>query len=143
MLTIRGMIRIATMFVILIIGLIAGPAVSLYGSPTVSPVTAAAWAAEHARVDDPDDDREGDRHERGQEHAPDRRAGHDRDRAPVLGPRRPLHDPRVLAELAPHLLHHLAAHAPDGHHRERREEERHQAADEEARDHPRVVQREE
>ena len=31
----------ATIFVILIIGLIAGPAVSLYGSPTVSPVTAA------------------------------------------------------------------------------------------------------
>src|SRR3954451_7053744 len=41
-----GMIRIATMFVILIIGFIAGPAVSLYGSPTVSPVTAAAWASE-------------------------------------------------------------------------------------------------
>jgi len=34
------------MFAILIIGLIAGPAVSLYGSPTVSPVTAAAWASE-------------------------------------------------------------------------------------------------
>ena len=34
------------MFITLIIGLIAGPAVSLYGSPTVSPVTAAAWAAE-------------------------------------------------------------------------------------------------
>ena len=32
------------MFAILIIGLIAGPAVSLYGSPTVSPVTAALWA---------------------------------------------------------------------------------------------------
>ena len=29
----------ATILVILIIGLIAGPAVSLYGSPTVSPVT--------------------------------------------------------------------------------------------------------
>src|SRR5262249_32943115 len=41
-----GMERIATMFAILIIGLIAGPAVSLYGSPTVSPVTAAAWASE-------------------------------------------------------------------------------------------------
>src|SRR6478672_10981608 len=41
-----GMIRIATMFVILIIGLIAGPAVSLYGSPTVSPVIEAAWASE-------------------------------------------------------------------------------------------------
>src|ERR671910_3377367 len=41
-----GMIRMATMLAILIIGLIAGPAVSLYGSPTVSPVTAAAWASE-------------------------------------------------------------------------------------------------
>src|SRR5881398_1745758 len=40
------MIRIATMFTTLIIGLIAGPAVSLYGSPTVSPVTEAAWANE-------------------------------------------------------------------------------------------------
>src|SRR5919112_1852189 len=36
----------ATMFVILIIGLTAGPAVSLYGSPTVSPVTAALWASD-------------------------------------------------------------------------------------------------
>jgi hypothetical protein len=44
--TMIGMIRIATMFAILIIGLIAGPAVSLYGSPTVSPVTAAACASE-------------------------------------------------------------------------------------------------
>ena len=34
------------MFITLIIGLIAGPAVSLYGSPTVSPVTAAACALE-------------------------------------------------------------------------------------------------
>jgi hypothetical protein len=40
------MIRIATMFATLIIGLIAGPAVSLNGSPTVSPVTDAAWASE-------------------------------------------------------------------------------------------------
>src|SRR5436309_2638776 len=37
-----GMIRMATMLATLIMGLIAGPAVSLYGSPTVSPVTAAA-----------------------------------------------------------------------------------------------------
>src|SRR5205807_2627165 len=44
--TISGMMRIATMFATLIIGLIAGPAVSLYGSPTVSPVTDAAWASE-------------------------------------------------------------------------------------------------
>src|SRR3954471_22024655 len=41
-----GMIRIATTLAILIIGLIAGPAVSLYGSPTVSPVTDAEWASE-------------------------------------------------------------------------------------------------
>src|SRR5688572_3786317 len=36
----------ATMLMILIKGLIAGPAVSLYGSPTVSPVTAALWVSE-------------------------------------------------------------------------------------------------
>src|SRR5271169_4656100 len=36
----------ATMLVILIAGLTAGPAVSLYGSPTVSPVTAALCASE-------------------------------------------------------------------------------------------------
>src|SRR5919197_6162156 len=41
-----GMIRIATMLATLIMGLIAGPAVSLNGSPTVSPVTDAAWASE-------------------------------------------------------------------------------------------------
>ncbi len=34
------------MFATLIIGLMAGPAVSLNGSPTVSPVTEAAWASE-------------------------------------------------------------------------------------------------
>jgi K(+)-stimulated pyrophosphate-energized sodium pump len=43
---INGMIRIATMLATLIMGLIAGPAVSLNGSPTVSPVTEAAWASE-------------------------------------------------------------------------------------------------
>lgn len=37
----RGTINSATILITLIIGLIAGPAVSLYGSPTVSPVTAA------------------------------------------------------------------------------------------------------
>ena len=36
----------ATIFAILIIGLIAGPAVSLYGSPTVSPVIAALCASD-------------------------------------------------------------------------------------------------
>ena len=39
---INGMISRATMFATLIIGLMAGPAVSLNGSPTVSPVTDAA-----------------------------------------------------------------------------------------------------
>ena len=33
------------MLATLIIGLMAGPAVSLNGSPTVSPVTEAAWAS--------------------------------------------------------------------------------------------------
>ena len=46
----------------------------------------------------------------------------------------------VLAELATHLLDHLPAHAPDRLHRERGEEERHEPADEEAGDHPRVLQ---
>src|SRR3989344_5136234 len=36
----------ATILATFIIGLMAGPAVSLYGSPTVSPVTAALWASE-------------------------------------------------------------------------------------------------
>src|SRR3954463_10091948 len=40
------MIRMATMLATLIIGLMAGPAVSLYGSPTVSPGTDASWAEE-------------------------------------------------------------------------------------------------
>src|ERR1044071_978920 len=157
-----GMIRIATRLVILIIGLIAGPAVSLYGSPTVSPVTAAAWAseplppsapssisffalspappparrhrdrqeeprhdradqqaAEHARVDQPDHDRDHDRDQRRQQHALDRRAGDDVDRATVFRPSGALHDPGDLAELTAHLGHDLAADASDGLHRER------------------------
>ena len=168
------------MFAILIIGLIAGPAVSLYGSPTVSPVTdgrvrlgalaavgavldrllrvvpgAAArghrdreeeagddradqQAAEHLGADDPDDDREADRDQRRREHRPDRRSGDDADRAAVVRPLGAFHDPRVLAELAAHLLDDLAADAPDRLHRERREQERHQPADEEAGDDPRV-----
>src|SRR5690606_28033615 len=40
-----GTISSATMLMILISGLIAGPAVSLYGSPTVSPVIAALCAS--------------------------------------------------------------------------------------------------
>ena len=56
----------------------------------------------------------------------------------VVGPARPLEDPRDLAELAPHLLDDLAADAADRLHRERREQERHQPADEEPGDHPGV-----
>src|SRR5688572_24177561 len=41
-----GTINNATILIILIRGLTAGPAVSLYGSPTVSPVTAALCASE-------------------------------------------------------------------------------------------------
>src|SRR4249919_4365604 len=41
-----GTIISATMLMILISGFTAGPAVSLYGSPTVSPVTAALCASE-------------------------------------------------------------------------------------------------
>src|SRR6266496_2419171 len=43
---ISGTIISATMLMILINGFTAGPAVSLYGSPTVSPVTAALCASE-------------------------------------------------------------------------------------------------
>src|ERR671914_2310171 len=49
----NGMINSATMFATLIIGLIAGPAVSLNGSPTVSPVTDAACASEPLPPNDP------------------------------------------------------------------------------------------
>jgi hypothetical protein len=42
----KGTINNATILIILINGLIAGPAVSLYGSPTVSPVTAALCASD-------------------------------------------------------------------------------------------------
>ena len=41
--TIAGVIKRPTRFITLISGLIAGPAVSLNGSPTVSPTTVAAW----------------------------------------------------------------------------------------------------
>src|SRR5476649_707912 len=42
----KGTSNKATMLMILISGLTAGPAVSLYGSPTVSPVTAALCASD-------------------------------------------------------------------------------------------------
>ena len=41
-----GAISTETRFITLISGLIAGPAVSLNGSPTVSPMTVAACASE-------------------------------------------------------------------------------------------------
>ena len=44
-LTTAGAISSATRFITLISGLIAGPAVSLNGSPTVSPMTVAACAS--------------------------------------------------------------------------------------------------
>ena len=44
--TIAGAMSTDTRFMTLISGLIAGPAVSLNGSPTVSPMTVAAWASE-------------------------------------------------------------------------------------------------
>ena len=44
--TIAGVINKATRFITLISGLIAGPAVSLNGSPTVSPTIVAACASE-------------------------------------------------------------------------------------------------
>ena len=43
---IAGRISSDTRFITLISGLSAGPAVSLNGSPTVSPMTAALWASE-------------------------------------------------------------------------------------------------
>ena len=44
--TTSGAISNATRFITLMSGLIAGPAVSLNGSPTVSPMTVASWAGE-------------------------------------------------------------------------------------------------
>ena len=45
-LMIAGRISSDTRFITLMSGLRAGPAVSLNGSPTVSPMTAAMWASE-------------------------------------------------------------------------------------------------
>ena len=47
MATTAGAISSATRFITLSSGLMAGPAVSLKGSPTVSPMTVAAWASEY------------------------------------------------------------------------------------------------
>jgi len=153
------------MLTTLIMGLMAGPAVSLFGSPTVSPVTAAlsfldvllrvvprraaarhlnrqeqpghdraeehsaegAWAEEKT-----DRDRRHDRDDAGDDHLPLRSGGHDPDRGAVLGPARALEDALDLAELAPHLFDHETAGSPDGEHRQRAEEERQDAAQEQA-----------
>ena len=40
-----GAMSTETRFITLMSGLMAGPAVSLNGSPTVSPMTVAAWAS--------------------------------------------------------------------------------------------------
>src|SRR6478672_11623494 len=142
-----GMSRIATIFAILIIGLFAGPAVSLYGSPTVSPVTAAAWASEPLPPYSPSSIS----FFALSQAPPPAVIAIARNRPVTIVPiSRPpsmrllmiptrtgmplgiIHDPRVLAELAAHLLNDLAAHAPDRRHGERGEEERHQPADQEA-----------
>ena len=73
-----------------------------------------------------------------QHHVLDRGARDDVDGAPVLGLAGSLHDPGDLPELPPHLLDDLTADTADSLHRERGEEEGHEAADEEARDHPAV-----
>ena len=86
----------------------------------------------------PTDDRDRDRDQRGQHHLLDRGLRDDVDRLAVVRSLRALHDPGHLPELPPHLLDDLAADAADRRHRERREEERHQPADEEAGDHVRV-----
>ena len=172
------------MLATLIIGLMAGPAVSLYGSPTVSPVTEAAWASEplppcapssisffalsHApppavieiaknrpttitpisrppsALTDrmPDDQRDHDRDQRRQDHLPLRRLRDDVDALRVVGLVGALHDPRLLAELAAHLLDHGAAGAADRLHRERGEQADHQAADQQADQHVRIVDEE-
>ena len=80
--------------------------------------------------------------ERRQEHLLDRRVRDDVDGAAVVRPAGALEDAGDLPELAAHLVHDQAADAPDRLHGERGEQERHQAADEEARDHPGVVERE-
>jgi hypothetical protein len=178
---ISGMIRIATMLATLIIGLIAGPAVSLNGSPTVSPVTdggvslgalaavgavldqllrvvpgAAAGGHQHAKkkpttitpisrppsawtVDQPDDQRQHDRQQRRQDHLALGGLRDDVHAGRVVGLFGVVHDPRVLAELAAHLLDDRAAGATDGLDRQRGEQAHHQPAEQQADQHGRFV----
>src|SRR5439155_932866 len=81
--------------------------------------------------DDPHDHREEDGDQCRQQHRFDRRGGDDVDRAPIFRSGRSLHDPGVLAELAPHFCDDFSTDTADRLHRKRREQERHQAADEE------------
>src|SRR5919197_1714051 len=70
-----------------------------------------------------------DRDQRGEDHFALSGGGDDPHRISVFRPLGPLHDPRVLTELAPHLLDHLApgpAHSLD---RQRGEQVDHHAAD--------------
>ena len=60
----------------------------------------------------------------------------------VVGLLGALHDPRLLAELAAHLLDDGAAGAADGLHRQRGEQADHHAADQQADEHVRVVDEE-
>ena len=99
-------------------------------------------AAEHLVRDQADDDRDHDRDQRRDPHLLERALRDDVDALRVLGPRGALHDPRDLAELAAHLLHDLGAGAADGLHRERGEQVRHDPADQEPDEHPRVRDRE-
>ncbi len=64
----------------------------------------------------------------------------DVDALAVLGLLRAVHDPRLLAELAAHLLDHGAAGAADRLHGERGEQADHHAADQQADEHVGVVE---
>src|ERR1700710_1428416 len=117
----------ATMLVILIIGFTAGPDVSLYGSPTVSPVTAALWASDPLPPKWPSSiyflalsqapppaviematNRPVTITPRRSEHV---------NGAAIVRPVRALHDAGLLAELAADLFDHRLGGAADGQHR--------------------------
>src|SRR6266852_5160352 len=114
----------AMMLITLIIGLMAGPAVSLFGSPTVSPVTDALCAAarhlngeeqaghdrsqEHSAEgpraeDEADRQRRDYRDDARQDHLALSGGGNDPHSGAVLGLSGALHDSLDLAELAPDL----------------------------------------
>ena len=92
--------------------------------------------------EDADDHREDDRDQRRDDHLALRGAGDDVDALAVVRLLGALHDPRLLAELAAHLLDHGAAGAADRLHRERGEQADHHAADDQADQHVGVVERE-